>query len=90
MTMRRVSETLCIDKENIFCRGCDAPIGTAGVAWKAGVAVRVTPLDQLRGMGAGISKKAVLREFSCPHCGRLLDTEVALPEDPFLDDIVVP
>ena len=26
--------------------------------------------------------------FACPQCGHLLDTETALPEDPFLEDVV--
>ena len=29
-----------------------------------------------------------LREFSCPQCATLLDTETALPEDPFLNDVL--
>jgi acetone carboxylase gamma subunit len=31
----------------------------------------------------------MLRQFCCPACGALLDTETALPGDPFLDDVVV-
>ncbi|MDB5999601.1 MAG: Acetone carboxylase gamma subunit, partial [Rhizobacter sp.] len=30
----------------------------------------------------------VLRRFSCPQCGGLLDTETAMPDDPFLDDVL--
>ena len=29
-----------------------------------------------------------LRKFSCPGCGLLLDCELALPEDPFLEDVI--
>ena len=32
--------------------------------------------------------RVVLRRFSCPRCGHLLDTETALPDDPFLEDLV--
>ncbi len=32
----------------------------------------------------------LLREFMCPGCGALLDSEVALPGDPFLKDRVMP
>ena len=28
----------------------------------------------------------LLREFVCPGCGALLDSEIALPDDPYLDD----
>jgi acetone carboxylase gamma subunit len=31
----------------------------------------------------------MLRRFSCPDCGALLDTEIALADDPFLDDILL-
>lgn len=90
MTLRRISETLSMDKKQIFCRGCETAIAPAGQAWKPAAHLRATPLERLTGMGAGVSKQAVLREFCCPHCATLLDTEVALPEDPFLNDIVAP
>jgi acetone carboxylase gamma subunit len=32
--------------------------------------------------------EVVLRRFSCPECGALLDTETAMPDDPFLDDVL--
>jgi len=32
--------------------------------------------------------EVVLRRFSCPGCGALLDTETAMPDDPFLDDVL--
>ena len=33
-------------------------------------------------------EQVLLRRFFCPGCGALLDTETALPGDPFLNDIV--
>ena len=36
------------------------------------------------------SDNLLLREFVCPGCGALLDTEIALPGDPFLEDKVNP
>jgi acetone carboxylase gamma subunit len=40
--------------------------------------------------GASLTAQAdvVLRKFGCPSCGALLDTETAMPEDPFLDDVL--
>ncbi|MEE8173002.1 MAG: acetone carboxylase subunit gamma [Alphaproteobacteria bacterium] len=32
--------------------------------------------------------QVLLRRFHCPGCGALLDTETALPDDPFLNDEV--
>jgi acetone carboxylase gamma subunit len=34
------------------------------------------------------ASEAILRHFGCPGCGALLDSEMALPGEPFLDDIV--
>jgi acetone carboxylase gamma subunit len=31
----------------------------------------------------------VIRRFSCPSCGALLDSETALPGEPFLEDVVL-
>jgi acetone carboxylase gamma subunit len=90
MTRHRISETLTTDKERIFCRDCDSGFAVAGAAWKPAASLRTTPLSKVSGMGENVSKTAVMREFFCPDCGFLLDTEVALPEDPFLNDIVVP
>jgi len=42
----------------------------------------------LPGAGMNVHPDVVLRRFCCPKCGHLLDTETALPEDPFLEDIV--
>jgi acetone carboxylase gamma subunit len=36
------------------------------------------------------ARDAMLRQFGCPACGALLDSEMALPGEPFLDDIVRP
>ena len=45
------------------------------------------PVRGLPGAGSAIEERVVLRLFSCPGCGALLDTETALPEDPFLEDL---
>lgn len=46
-----------------------------------------TPPD-FSGAGSNVEPRVALRRFACPQCGHLLDTETALPEDPFLEDIV--
>jgi acetone carboxylase gamma subunit len=46
------------------------------------------PVAQLPGTGSNVEPRVVLRLFACPHCGHLLDTETALPDDPFLEDVV--
>jgi acetone carboxylase gamma subunit len=48
----------------------------------------MVPVGALPGAGSNIESRVVLRRFSCPRCGHLLDTETALPDDPFLEDLV--
>ncbi|SED91557.1 hypothetical protein SAMN05443249_5898 [Beijerinckia sp. 28-YEA-48] len=45
-----------------------------------------TPAADLPGQGLGIGLDVMIRQFSCKQCGALLDTEVALSGDPFLND----
>jgi acetone carboxylase gamma subunit len=48
--------------------------------------------ERVRGMAGwpdAVHPQLVLRKFACPSCGSLLDSEVALPEDPYLYDVVI-
>lgn len=44
----------------------------------------------MRDMGGPYTagEQVMVRSFTCPQCGTLLDTEIALAEDPFLEDII--
>ena len=48
----------------------------------------MVPVGALPGAGSNVESRVVLRRFCCPRCGHLLDTETALPDDPFLEDLV--
>jgi acetone carboxylase gamma subunit len=69
----RVSESLFAERGQVCCASCLHALAPVGQSWKK---------------AAAVSTVGVLRRFSCPRCGYLLDTEVALPEDPFLEDVV--
>ena len=65
------------------CTDCEATVGRADQDWKATAAVTEEPLSKV-GTGTHHTEGFCLREFVCPDCGTLLDTEVAKQEDPVL------
>jgi N-methylhydantoinase B len=70
------------------CTWCGATIAPADARWKEHAVLRRSPL---RAAGAHRAEDGgfVLVEACCPACGTLLDTDVALGEDPPLHDRVV-
>jgi acetone carboxylase gamma subunit len=86
--MTRISPTLTAKGGKICCSACDHALVSIRKSWKEYAAVSVVPVKELPGAGAGLDERVVLRRFACPNCFRLLDTETALPEDPYLEDIV--
>ena len=85
---QRISANLFAEKGQICCVSCSGHLASTNEGWKKKVALSTIPVAMLPGAGSNIESQVVLRRFSCPHCGRLLDTETALPEDPFLEDVV--
>ncbi len=67
------------------CRDCGHDLGPAARPWKRAAALRERPLRETAAVYT-TDENLLLREFACPGCGGLLDTEIALPGDPFLDD----
>lgn len=55
--------------------------------WKLKASLRERPVRDLGGVHVS-PEQVVIREFFCPSCRALLDTETALKGDPFLDDVV--
>lgn len=88
MTRRRISETLVVESKNIVCVSCGYLLAPSATPWKAKAKLTTVPLTGMPGAASAINPRVVLRRFSCPGCGALLDTETALPEDPFLEDVV--
>jgi len=85
---KRISETLFVEGGKICCTSCSHPLAPAGTSWKRAAALSTVPVRTLPGTGSNVEPRVVLRRFACPQCGHLLDTETALPEDPFLEDVV--
>jgi len=71
----------------VVCAACSRDLAAANESWKQEAALLEAPVHDLPGpyrTGQGL----LLRQFSCPGCGALLDTELALPGEPFLEDRV--
>jgi acetone carboxylase gamma subunit len=73
---------------NICCRSCKMPIAAATDSWKTRAALNEVSVARLPGAGLGVDRDVIIRQFSCPSCGALVDSETALPGDPFLEDVV--
>jgi acetone carboxylase gamma subunit len=89
-----ISPTLQIrriaDDDKICCTRCGYALAGVGSAWKQAAIVRETPTDELvNEMLTDTRAETVLRQFVCRGCGSLLDTETALPGEPFLEDTLV-
>ena len=87
MTTRQ-SRTLIIENGSTCCAKCKKVISDAGKPWKTGAALTATKVKDIPGSTTSTHSDVEIRHFSCPGCSALLDSETALPEDPFLDDIL--
>jgi acetone carboxylase gamma subunit len=88
MKARRLSATLELRDTDICCKACGEALAKAETSWKREADVSSVPVSSLPGAASAVHPAVVLRRFSCPKCHALLDTETALPEDPFLEDVV--
>lgn len=86
----RISPALRLRDGHVACACCAAAIAPEGQSWKRAADLETLSLRGLPGSGRGVHPDVQLRRFSCPGCGTLLDSEVALPDDPFLKDEVQP
>jgi acetone carboxylase gamma subunit len=74
----------------ICCARCGYALAHPGLAWKQATIVREIPTDELSGeVVTGEPAETILRQFICRGCGSLLDSETALPGDPFLEDTLI-
>jgi len=70
-------------RPHAICDRCHNHIGYADEDWKAATAISEDPLSKV-GQGTSGSEAYCLREFYCPDCGAVMDTEVAKRSDPSL------
>ena len=76
------------DGRQIACKSCERPLVAAGQPWKQESVVRELPMNGAGGGAYASADHVVLRQFYCPGCGALLDSETAMSDDPFLNDVI--
>jgi N-methylhydantoinase B len=72
------------DHRYTACEACETVLAPVTDNWKDMVAVSEGPVTDA-GPHRESHEEFRLRQFSCPSCGTLLDTEVALAHDPYLE-----
>lgn len=86
MSERGLTEYLHVVDGEIRCRGCGHVLGPAGRNFKHGALVREQPLSEgnptLRDPAIYTDSTVVFRQFICPGCGTMLETEVAVDGAP--------
>jgi acetone carboxylase gamma subunit len=82
--------TVTTDGVNCACAACGHALGSVSLPWKTNTLRRDLPLAQAGGMAYDTGYPGVvLRQFICPGCATLLDTETATAGDPALDDRLI-
>ena len=69
----------------VTCKHCGQSLGGTDGNWKESASVQETPMHSLGGPYSS-GGDVLLRSFSCPGCGILVDTETAMQGDPYLND----
>jgi len=75
------------DRE-LGCRGCGRSLAKLGEPWKQNATMKEVPMQGAGGGAYDSAEHVVLRQFYCPGCGALLDSETAMTGDPFLNDVI--
>jgi len=86
MSATRLTEYLLAADGETRCVRCDHVLGPAGRNFKLGALVREVPLSEgnptLRDPAIYTDSTVVLRQFICPGCGTMLETEIAVDGAP--------
>lgn len=85
----RMSRTLNIVNANgrrmITCSKCESHLAPADESWKKQAVLKELVMNSL-GDPFSAGDEVIMRSFACPGCGALLDTEIAMQNDTFLED----
>jgi N-methylhydantoinase B len=86
VTGRTLSETVAVEGGQAKCRRCGHGLGPEGRNYKLGALVRDLPLGEgnptLRDPAIYTDNAVVFRQFVCPGCGTMLETEIAIDGAP--------
>jgi N-methylhydantoinase B len=84
-TERRIAEYLQRTEAGTQCTWCGGLVAGDGAHWQDGAIMREQP-PEAGGRFRESVEGLLLRQWACPDCGTLLDTEVALEGDPATRD----
>jgi N-methylhydantoinase B len=88
---RHIAEGLLLVEGTLACRKCAHEIGPATENCKLQCAMTERPLKtvnpHLLDPKTYVDEKIVFRNYACPSCGLLIQTELLRPTDPPLWDI---
>lgn len=91
MTRRRdgISSAVAIEGNKAVCASCNYDLCPSDQSWKQSAVMRNVEIAEAGGKTYETGHRGVmLRQFICPGCGRLLDTETATADTPPLNDRV--
>ena len=72
---------------SVACANCDQVLALSGEAWKAKLLPIDFPMNEIIAAYTTIDG-LMLRQYACPSCGSLLDSETVYEDDPPLLDII--
>lgn len=75
------------DTRYLSCESCETVLTPLNDDWKTNLVVNEIPPSQ-GGKYRESDPEICLRQFCCPNCGRLVETELAAQEHPYLKSIV--
>jgi N-methylhydantoinase B len=71
----------------VICRKCLMVLGDFGENWKSLLATFEIPLEDSNPLITNV-RGLTLRQFACPSCGLLIDSEITRSGDPFLANMI--
>ena len=87
---RNILPTVGTDGTQCYCAACHHTLGSVTDLWKHSALRRDTSLVKACGVAYETGyADVVLRQFICPGCATLLDTETATAGDAVLDDRLI-
>ena len=85
---RNGAQTATSGNAQVNCKYCSVNPADSNGNWKESAVLQETPMQSLGGPYTS-DGEVLLRSFSCPNCGVLLDTETAMQGDPYLNDRIL-
>ncbi|HEX5093146.1 MAG TPA: acetone carboxylase subunit gamma, partial [Burkholderiales bacterium] len=90
---RQATENLAVRGGRWCCVACTTDLGSAKENYKAGCVRLDRPIEASNPIVGDPSRfidpRPQFRQFCCPGCGRLIENEIAVEQDPLLRDVEI-